>query len=285
MHKFLLFTTGKGTLDPLNWSSDEAALYSTSELKGMKPASARSIDLFFETTYGKEIVTLGIKNSTHTDVMKSISTALNSTQASISIADVDNSTYCSPNIISVKITSQETYGQTLVSDAKTRINSIRSNYSSCLIANTHSDFVRIHMWIASQVETETTSTTVLAAQTRTASASSVTLTVDTVDANIVVFLNERVYITKTNGQVVFVGVCTEVTNVTTLVFAGGLEHVITDNDILRTGTKHELMSGVSIPNGSTLKLEADEISFDRSTHILYAKSSHASGLLSFVFNY
>ena len=141
------------------------------------------------------------------------------------------------------------------------------------------------MWIASQVETETTSTTVLAAQTRTASASSVTLTVDTVDANIVVFLNERVYITKTNGQVVFVGVCTEVTNVTTLVFAGGLEHVITDNDILRTGTKHELMSGVSIPNGSTLKLEADEISFDRSTHILYAKSSHASGLLSFVFNY
>ena len=65
MEKFLLFTTGGGSADPLNWSSDEAALYSTSELKGMKPASSRSIDLFFETTYGKEIVTLGIKNSTH----------------------------------------------------------------------------------------------------------------------------------------------------------------------------------------------------------------------------
>ena len=49
MEKFLLFTTGGGSADPLNWSNDEASLYSTSELKGMKPASSRSIDLFFET--------------------------------------------------------------------------------------------------------------------------------------------------------------------------------------------------------------------------------------------
>ena len=78
MEKFLLFTTGSGSADPLNWSSDEASLYSTSELKGMKPSSSRSIDLFFETTYGKEVVTLGIKNSTHTSCMRSIVTALNS---------------------------------------------------------------------------------------------------------------------------------------------------------------------------------------------------------------
>ena len=113
-HKFLLFTTGEGSLDPLNWSSDEAALYSTSELKGMKPASSRTIDLFFETTYGKEVVTLGIKNSTHVEVMKSITTSLNSNSTTVSIADVDNSTFCSPYIVSVKIASQETHCQKLI---------------------------------------------------------------------------------------------------------------------------------------------------------------------------
>ena len=96
MEKFLLFTTGGGSVDPINWSSDEAALYSTSELKGMKPASARSVDLFFETTYGKEVVTLGIKNSTHAAVMGAISTALNSNQNVITINK--NFTFVSLNL-------------------------------------------------------------------------------------------------------------------------------------------------------------------------------------------
>jgi hypothetical protein len=284
-HKFLLFTTGNGSADPLNWSSDEAALYSTSELKGMKAASARSVDLFFETTYGKEVVTLGIKNSTHVEVMKSITTSLNSNSTTVSIADVDNSTFCSPHIISVKITSQETYCQKLVDDDKTKLNLARSNYSSCLIANTDSADISLDLYIASQVSTDTTSTTVLAAETEAISASSVTLTVDTIDATADVFLDERVYITKANGEVVFVGVCTGVTNVTTLVFSGGLEHVITNNDILRTGTRYNSLKGVVIPTAATLKLESNEISFDKSIHALYAMSSHSSGLLTFTFNY
>ena len=62
MEKFLLFTTGGGSADPLNWSNDEAALYALTEFKGMKPASSRTIDLFFETSFGKEVITLGIKS-------------------------------------------------------------------------------------------------------------------------------------------------------------------------------------------------------------------------------
>ena len=290
MAKFLLFTTGGGSADPLNWSSDEGALYSTDELKGMKPASSRSIDLFFETTYGKEVVTLGIKNSTHASVMGAIATALNSNQATVTIADVDNSIFCSSHIISVDITSQETHCQTLTSNTKTKINIERSNYSSCLITNMHSAAVTLDLYLASQVGTDITSTTVLAAETEAASTSSVTLTVDTVSATDDAFLNERVYVVKndasaTPGRVDFVGTCTTVVSTTVLRFSGGLEKAITDNDILYTGTRYNFLKTLSIPTASTLKLESDEISFDNSTYDLYAVSGHSSGLLTFAFNY
>ena len=53
MEKFVLFTTGGGSADPLNWSNDEAALYPVSQFKGMRPASSRTIDMFFETYSSK----------------------------------------------------------------------------------------------------------------------------------------------------------------------------------------------------------------------------------------
>tara|TARA_R110000765_G_scaffold392279_1_gene485419 strand:- start:167 stop:1036 length:870 start_codon:yes stop_codon:yes gene_type:complete len=289
MEKFLLFTTGDGSFDPLNWSSDEAALYSTSELKGIKPASSRSIDLFFETTYGKEVVTLGIKNSTHAAVMTSIAKALDSKQSVIIIADVDGSQFCSPHIISVDITSQETFCQTLTTNTKTKINVERSNYSSCLVTNMHSSAVTLDLYLVAQVggargktKGEITNTIVVAAEGEAASTSSVTLTVDTTTATADVFLNERVYHYATGGT--FFGTCTAVTE-TTLVFAGGLENAITNNDILATGTRYNLLKTLSIPTGHTLKLESDEISFDNSIYDLNAVSSHSSGLLTFVFNY
>ena len=291
MEKFLLFTTGGGSADPLNWSNDEASLYSTSELKGMKPASSRSIDLFFETTYGKEVVTLGIKNSTHAACMRSIVTALNSNQAVIAIADVDNHVFCSPYINSVTITSQETYCQKITGNTKTKINVPRSNYSSCLIVNTDaSAAVTLDLYFASQVGTDITSTTVLAAETEAASTDSVDLTVDTVSATDDLFLNERVYVVKndsstTPGRVEFVGTCTSVQSSTLLRFSGGTEHVITDNDILYTGTRYNILKTVSVPITTSLKLESDEISFDNSIFDLYAVSGDTDGQLTFTFNY
>lgn len=291
MEKFLLFTTGTGSADPLNWTSDEASLYSTSELKGMKPASSRSIDLFFETTYGKEVVTLGIKNNMHVSCMNSIAVALNSNQAVITVADVDNSVFCSQYIYSVKITSQETYAQTLTTNAKTKINSERSNYSSCLITNTKSEPVTLDLYLVSQKTRFSlgqsdngirySPTTVIAAETEAISTSSVTLTVKTVNATADIFLNERVY----DKYGAFQGVCTAVNSVTEIVFAGGLEKAITLNEGLFTGSRYNLLKGLSIPATSTLKLDSDEISFDKSIYDLYAVSNNSDGELTFIFNY
>jgi len=283
MEKFLLFTTGGGSADPLNWSNDEAALYALSEFKGMKPASSRSVDMFFETSFGKEVVTLGIKNMTHIKVMKSVTQALNSEQAVVSVADVDNSVFCSPFIQTVQIASQETFHQKITNqNTKNKINVARSNYSSCLITNTDaSAIVYFSMYLTSQLGSDITSTTVLAAETEAASTSSVTLTVDTANATDDVFLNERVY--KSDGT--FFGVCTAVNSTTEIVFAGGLENAITNNDVLHTGTRYKLLNKLGLSAYATLKLEQDEISFDNSKFDLYAQSGDADGQITLSFIY
>lgn len=282
MEKFLLFTTGGGTADPLNWDSSEAAVYSIKDFKGMKPGDSRSIDLFFETQSGKEVVTLGIKNGTHSKIMQAISNAIvNSSQGVIAIADVDNNRFINTNIHSVTINTNETYAQKLTTDAKEKVAVGRRNWSSCLVTNTHSAAITLDLYLTSQVGTDITSTTVLAAEAEAVSTSSVTLTVDTVSATTDAFLNERVY----NNRGGFLGVCTAVNSTTEIVFGGGLEAAIGNNAVLFTGTRYNLLKSVSIPVGSTLKLEGNEISFDKSVYDLYAVSSNASGLLTFVFHY
>ena len=282
MEKFLLFTTGGGTADPLNWDSSEAVVHSIKDFKGMKPGNSRSIDLFFETQSGKEVVTLGIKNGTHSKIMQAISNAIvNSSQGIIAIADVDSNRFINTNIHSVTINTNETYAQKLTTNAKEKIAVGRRDWSSCLITNTHDEAITLDLYLASQVGTDITSTTVLAAEAEAVSTSSVTLTVDTVAATADAFLNERVY----NTRGTFLGVCTAVNSGTEIVFAGGLEAAIQDNFVLFTGTRYNLLKSLSIPTGSTLKLEGNEISFNKSVYDLYAVSSHSSGLLTFVFHY
>ena len=83
------------------------------------------------------------------------------------------------------------------------------------------------------------------------------------------FLNERVY--KADGS--FFGTCTAVdTGFDILTFSGGLERVITDNDVLQTGTRHHFLNNVKIPNGASLKLTADEFKFDTANYKLYIKT-------------
>lgn len=283
MEKFLLFTTGGGSADPLNWTNDEAALYPVAQFKGMKPASSRTIDMFFETSFGKEVVTLGIKNMTHASVIKSIIQAINSTQAVVTVADVDNSIYSSPHIQTVKIASQETFHQKITNqNTKNKINVARSNYSSCLVVNTDPTAdVSFSLYLASQLGSDIVSTTVLAAETEAASGSSVTLTVDTVSATNDLFLNERIY--KSDGT--FFGVCTAVNSTTEIVFGGGLESAITNNDVLYIGSRYFTISKMIIPAYSTLKLEQDEISFDNSKFDLFALSGDVDGRLTFNFIY
>ena len=200
--KYLLFTTGGGSTDPLNWDSSEAAVYSVKDFRGMKPTGARTLDLFFHTDVGREIVTLSVKNGTQVGVMTAIGNALvSSKQAIISVADVDNGNFIHRAIYSVTIKAQENYIQSLTDSSRTLITVTRDNYNSCIIANTHSSAV----------------------------------------------------------------LCS-------------LE--------LRDGSTYTyLMRAISIPTASSLVLEANEISFDRTTYTLHATSSNGSGLLTFTFNY
>jgi len=46
-----------------------------------------------------------------------------------------------------------------------------------------------------------------------------------------------------------------------------------------------LLSTISIPADTTLKLESNEISFDNSTYNLWATSGDSDGMLTFTFNY
>ena len=161
MEKFVLFTTGGGSADPLNWSNEEAALYPVSQFKGMRPASGRTIDMFFETSFGKEVVTLGIKNMTHTLVMKSITQAIEASKVVATIADVDNAVYCSPYIQTVTIASQENYVQKITGNKPTLIDIPRSNYSSCLVSNVDgTSDVAMTLYLASQVGSDITDTTI-----------------------------------------------------------------------------------------------------------------------------
>jgi len=288
MDKFLLFTTGSATADPLNLDSSQAAMYSASSFKGMKPQDSRSLDLFFETSHGREIVTLKIKNGTHTSIMDSISNALNvGMQSVITVASFDTNRFINPNICGVTIRNNETYCQKLSSGAgvKEKINLGRRSWGSCTISNSHSGTIPLDLYLLSLVSTDVTSTTVVAAEDKAISSASVTLTVKTVNATADAFLNERVY--KANGdEFDFIGICTGVTNTTTIVFSGGIKVAIADDDILYTGTRYSILNSQPMPTGSTLKLEGDEINFDKNTYDLYVvSSSSVNGLIDFIFHY
>ena len=162
--------------------------------------------------------------------------------------------------------------QKIVDNTKTKIDFSYGVSKTLLITNTHaSDAVTIDIYATSQSGSDIVSSTVLAAETEVSSTDSTTLTVDTVSATADVFKDERVY-TSTGA---LYGVCTGVTNTTTIVFADGLESTITNNDVLYTGNRYYILNNVVIPNGASLKLEGDEINFNTNNFVLLATASVA----------
>ena len=136
MAKFLLFTTGSGTADPLNWDSTEAAIYPIDTFQGIKPYDARTLDLFFKTINGKEIVSLYIKNNTHARVASAIANAIaNANSSVVSIANVDNGTFITPDVYGIKITAQENHIVTLTNNSRTNITPPRDSYTKVWITN------------------------------------------------------------------------------------------------------------------------------------------------------
>ena len=136
MDKFLLFTTGGGYSDPMNYDSSEAALYSVSDLKGIKPINKSNVEMLFTTFNGNEVVTLTIIGGTQTKVIRAISEAITSgVDQLIRIADVDNNYYINKNITGVSIKTHVNYIQRLVNNSRTQLTVPKGKCNSCIITN------------------------------------------------------------------------------------------------------------------------------------------------------
>ena len=100
-NKFLLFTSGGGSNDPMNWDKDEAVLYSASSFKGGRPTSSETLELYFEE--GGTVI-LKIKNNHHVEILSAIGNAIyTSNSGVIPICDVDNNRFINNHIYACTI--------------------------------------------------------------------------------------------------------------------------------------------------------------------------------------
>jgi len=284
MNKFLLFTTGGGFSDPMNYDSSETALYSVSDLKGIKPTSKSNIEMLFKTVNGNEVVTLTIVGGSQVRVIKAISEAITSgVDPLVRVADMNNDYFIDKNIIGVSIKMQESFIQKITANTKTKLNVPKSNFSSCLITNTDaSAAVNCTLHLTSQLGSDIVDTGTNSNESDNAvTTSSVTLTVDGTTATSDVFLSEQVW--KSDGTLF--GICTAFNSGTEIVFGNGINQILANNDDLYVGTRYTLLNTISIPSSSVLKLESDEISFDNTKYNLYVTSGDSDGQLTFTFNY
>ena len=146
---------------------------------------------------------------------------------------------------------------------------------SAVIANTHATGgSAVDLWISGTASTDVVATGTLVnlasgIQGYAVTTSSQAIVVDGDSATEAEFLNERVY--KSDGT--FVGVCTAVGSTTGMTFGGGIEANLANNDDLYVGNRYYLLNNTAIPNGTSLKLEGDEVNFDTDNYILLATTS------------
>lgn len=127
------------------------------------------------------------------------------------------------------------------------------------------DACSVDLYFRSEVGTDIIDTTTdVNFPTSYPTSSSFTLTVDGTNATDDIFDEEKVW--KSDGTLI--GTCSSVTNTTTIVFSGGIEQTLADNDSLYVGARHYVLHNVVIPAGCTLVLEGLELDFDSTTHRL-----------------
>ena len=146
---------------------------------------------------------------------------------------------------------------------------------SAVIANTHATGgSAVDLWISGTASTDVVATGTLVnlasgIQGYAVTTSSQAIVVDGDSATAAEFLNERVY--KSDGT--FVGVCTAVGSTTGMTFGGGIEANLANNDDLYVGNRYYLLNNIAIPNGTSLKLEGDEVNFNTNNYVLLATTS------------
>jgi len=158
MGKFLLFTTGGGSADPLNWNSSEAAIYNSDNLVSIKATSPRNLDLMFDTTKGREIVSLEITNGYHANVASSIGSAIaNTTNPVVSVCDVDNNVFINRWVCGVTIkTSTPILYYNKIANA-TQVNVVPINtklekLTSMTLCNIHSGAATVTVFLSNSTD-------------------------------------------------------------------------------------------------------------------------------------
>ena len=147
--------------------------------------------------------------------------------------------------------------------------------NSAVIANTHATSdTTVDLWISGTASTDVAATGTLVnlasgIQGYAVTTSSQAIVVDGDSATEAEFLNERVY--KSDGT--FIGKCTAVGSTTGMTFGGGIEANIANNDNLYVGNRYYLLNNIVIPNGTSLKLDGDEVNFNTDNYILLATTS------------
>jgi len=262
----------------------------------MKPTSARTIDLFFKTEQGRDIVTLGVKNGMHAIIMKAISNSLvSSTQAIIAVADVDNNRFVNNNIYKVTITNGAscvmrkavTTAHFPIKDTPSPFNHLFHSPSAMTICNTHATtYTAFSLWLTDITGKDIQSTGDYAAEAESTTIVAATLNIDDGSGGDAAptsdkYLNERIF--KSDGT--FFGECTAFADsgTDTLTFRDGLENDIANNDLLYTGNRYHILSKAVIPPNSTLKLDTEELSFPVSRFRMYGQLG--SGELDIMFRY
>ena len=152
MEKFLLFTDGGGGSDPLNWSQNEAILLSSKDLISIKAHDLRSLQLTFTST----VVILTIKNGSHAAVMKSIASAIASTQTVITIANLETNVFVHASVLGAKMTNTDVLYYNKIANATqvnvVPINTKTSKLRSMTLCNIHSGAATVTVFLSNSTD-------------------------------------------------------------------------------------------------------------------------------------
>ena len=103
---------------------------------------------------------------------------------------------------------------------------------------------------------------------------SLAIVVSTEDATDDIFLNEKVWLS--NGTLI--GTCTAVGSTTAMTFGGGIVYPLADDDDLYTGARFHILNNVVMPNGTSLRLDEEDINFHSDNYKLYVNMDQTDGL-------
>ena len=163
-------------------------------------------------------------------------------------------------------------GQNITGTSKVVVTTSSGSFDSLSLASVASDDATVNLYYTSQVGTDiaTTGVYVNFGSGYAATTASQAIVIDNGSGSASagtsdMFLDEKVY--KSDGTLF--GTCTTFDSNVLLTFSGGLSNAIKNNDILYTGARYYVLKAVSVPVGTTLVLDSNNIDFNDIGYKLY----------------